>query len=164
MEIGIIGLPGSGKTTVFNALTRGRADVASYGGKPNVGVAAVPDTRLDRLAVLYEPRKPVSSDGELRRHPAARDSLRQDTRHIRPVPERPPAGGRPAHRRAGLQRRGRAPRRRLCRPLPRCREHDAGAPLFRSGTPRASAAASRREVPRAPKPRSGTPSKRSETC
>ena len=49
MEIGIIGLPGSGKTTVFNALTRGRADVASYGGKPNVGVAAVPDTRLDRL-------------------------------------------------------------------------------------------------------------------
>ena len=44
---------------MFNALTRGRADVASYGGKPNVGVAAVPDTRLDRLAVLYEPRKPV---------------------------------------------------------------------------------------------------------
>ena len=61
MEIGIIGLPGSGKTTVFNALTRGRADVASYGGKPNVGVAAVPDARLDRLAALYEPRKPVSA-------------------------------------------------------------------------------------------------------
>ena len=59
MEIGIIGLPGSGKTTVFNALTRGRADVASYGGKPNVGVAAVPDTRLDRLAALYDPRRPV---------------------------------------------------------------------------------------------------------
>ena len=59
MEIGIIGLPGSGKTTVFNALTRGRADVATYGGKPNVGVAAVPDTRLDRLAALYEPRKRV---------------------------------------------------------------------------------------------------------
>lgn len=59
MEIGIIGLPGSGKTTVFNALTRGRADVAAYGGKPNVGVAAVPDTRLDRLAELYEPRKRV---------------------------------------------------------------------------------------------------------
>ena len=59
MEIGIIGLPGSGKTTVFNALTRGRVDVASYGGKPNVGVAAVPDTRLDRLAALYEPRKRV---------------------------------------------------------------------------------------------------------
>ena len=59
MEIGIIGLPASGKTTVFNALTRGWADVAAYGGKPNVGVAAVPDARLDRLAVLYEPRKPV---------------------------------------------------------------------------------------------------------
>ena len=61
MEIGIIGLPASGKTTVFNALTRGRANVASYGGKPNVGVAAVPDGRLDRLAALYEPRKPVSA-------------------------------------------------------------------------------------------------------
>lgn len=61
MEIGIIGLPGSGKTTVFNALTRGRADVASYGGKANVGVAAVPDARLDRLAEMYEPRKPVSA-------------------------------------------------------------------------------------------------------
>lgn len=59
MEIGIIGLPGSGKTTVFNALTRGRADVTAYGGKPNVGVAAVPDTRLDQLAALYEPRKRV---------------------------------------------------------------------------------------------------------
>ena len=57
MEIGIIGLPGSGKTTVFNALTGGRADVASYGGAPNVGVAAVPDARLDRLADMYEPRK-----------------------------------------------------------------------------------------------------------
>ena len=61
MEIGVIGLPGSGKTTVFNALTRGRADVASYGGKPNVGVAAVPDERLERLAALYAPRKPVSA-------------------------------------------------------------------------------------------------------
>ena len=61
MEIGIIGLPASGKTSVFNALTRGRANVASYGGKPNVGVAAVPDGRLDRLAALYEPRKPVSA-------------------------------------------------------------------------------------------------------
>lgn len=59
MEIGIIGLPGSGKTTVFNALTRGRADVASYGGKPNVGVAAVPDARLAQLAKVYEPRKAV---------------------------------------------------------------------------------------------------------
>lgn len=61
MEIGIIGLPGSGKTTVFNALTRGRATVASYGSKPNVGVTAVPDARVDRLAELYKPRKLVSA-------------------------------------------------------------------------------------------------------
>ncbi len=59
MEIGIIGLPGSGKTTIFNALTRGRAEIASYGGNPNIGVAAVPDSRLDRLAAMYHPREPV---------------------------------------------------------------------------------------------------------
>ena len=61
MEIGIIGLPGSGKTTVFNALTGGRASVAAYGTKPNVGMAAVPDTRLGKLAEIYQPRKIVAA-------------------------------------------------------------------------------------------------------
>ena len=65
MEIGIVGLPGSGKTTVFNAVTRGKAQVAGYSGpqgKPNVGVAKVPDERLDRLAKIYKPRRVVPTE------------------------------------------------------------------------------------------------------
>lgn len=49
LEVGIVGLPGSGKTTLFNALTRGRAGLAEY-GRPHVGMAQVPDTRLGPLA------------------------------------------------------------------------------------------------------------------
>ena len=62
MDIGIVGLPRSGKTTIFNAVTRGRAEVATYSavaGKPNVGVAKVPDHRLDRLAEVFKPRRTV---------------------------------------------------------------------------------------------------------
>jgi ribosome-binding ATPase YchF (GTP1/OBG family) len=57
MRIGIIGLPGSGKTTVFNALTRGSAESGSFGGNrsANIGVAHVPDDRLDRLTDIFKP-------------------------------------------------------------------------------------------------------------
>jgi len=57
--LGIIGLPQSGKTTLFNALTRGQAatDAAQPTGKPNVGIAKVPDPRLDTLAKMFEPQK-----------------------------------------------------------------------------------------------------------
>ena len=50
MEIGIIGLPKSGKTTLFNTLTRGRAETRAFGAKaaePNVGIVRVPDKRLE---------------------------------------------------------------------------------------------------------------------
>ncbi len=58
MDIGIIGLERSGKTTVFRALTRGHASSASYGAlEPSVGVVKVPDERLDRLAALLGSRK-----------------------------------------------------------------------------------------------------------
>jgi GTP-binding protein YchF len=60
MEIGIVGLPKSGKTTIFNAVTRGAAQVAAYGGlqtKPNIGVAKVPDSRLDVLEAMFKPRR-----------------------------------------------------------------------------------------------------------
>lgn len=57
MDIGIIGLPQSGKTTVFNALSRGHADTAARGSEPNVGVVKVPDPRLDRLAEMFHPKK-----------------------------------------------------------------------------------------------------------
>src|SRR5947199_5410552 len=60
MQIGIIGLPTAGKTTVFNALTRGNVQTASYSsGKFDVhtGVVDVPDDRLQVLAKMFSPRK-----------------------------------------------------------------------------------------------------------
>ena len=60
MKLGIVGLPNVGKTTLFNALTGSRAETGAYtvaGAKPNVGVAKVPDERLDWLAEYYHPKK-----------------------------------------------------------------------------------------------------------
>jgi GTP-binding protein YchF len=57
---GIIGLPNAGKTTIFNALTAGQAEVASYPFctiDPNTGVVPVPDPRLARLGELLRPQK-----------------------------------------------------------------------------------------------------------
>jgi GTP-binding protein YchF len=59
MQLGIIGLPQSGKTTVFNALTRGHQPLTTSGGRFDVhtGVVDVPDTRVDRLSVMFKPKK-----------------------------------------------------------------------------------------------------------
>ncbi len=63
MQIAIVGLAGSGKTTVFNTLTRGHAETGGYGGVTlNVGVVKVPDERLDRLAEIFKPKKVVQAD------------------------------------------------------------------------------------------------------
>jgi len=63
MQIAIVGLAGSGKTTVFNTLTRGHAETGGYGGVTmNVGVVKVPDPRLDRLAELFSPKRIVHAD------------------------------------------------------------------------------------------------------
>ena len=57
MQIAIVGLAGSGKTTVFNTLTRGHAETGGYGGVTlNVGVVKVPDDRLDTLGRGNAPR------------------------------------------------------------------------------------------------------------
>jgi ribosome-binding ATPase YchF (GTP1/OBG family) len=60
LQVGIVGLPNAGKTTLFNALTRAGAEVTAYTSvarKPNVGVAVIPDSRLDQLAALVGSRK-----------------------------------------------------------------------------------------------------------
>ncbi len=63
MQIAIVGLAGSGKTTVFNTLTRGHAETGGYGGVTlNVGVVKVPDERLEKLAEIFKPKKIVQAD------------------------------------------------------------------------------------------------------
>ncbi len=61
MRLGIIGLPQSGKTTVFNALTRGHQPLTTSGGRFDVhtGVVDVPDIRVDRLSELFKPKKTI---------------------------------------------------------------------------------------------------------
>ena len=60
MRIGIIGLPNSGKTTIFNVLTGGRAPTTAYAGgafQVNAAVVSVPDARVDALSEMYQPKK-----------------------------------------------------------------------------------------------------------
>lgn len=62
MKLGLIGLPKSGKTTIFNALTRSNAEVADYSSgkvEPNIAVVDVEDPRVATLSEMYQPKKTI---------------------------------------------------------------------------------------------------------
>jgi GTP-binding protein YchF len=65
MKVAIIGLPNSGKTTVFNALTKSCAETATFSlGRlePNLATVKVPDSRLEKLNEIYRPKKLTSAE------------------------------------------------------------------------------------------------------
>lgn len=65
LELAVIGLPQSGKTTVFNALTRSAAAVGGFSSaadEPNLATVKVPDHRIPSLSEIYEPKKEVYAD------------------------------------------------------------------------------------------------------
>ena len=61
MKIGLVGFAGSGKTTVFNAMT-GLAVPVGFGGETRLGTVKVPDPRIDRLSRMFSPKKTIYAE------------------------------------------------------------------------------------------------------
>lgn len=67
MKISVIGLPKSGKTTIFNALTKGKAETTAYAPTTltlNIKVAKVPEPRLQTLNTIFQPKKIIPAEVE----------------------------------------------------------------------------------------------------
>lgn len=65
LNCGMVGLTGSGKTTLFNSLSKGRMVDTDMAGKPNIGQIEVPDPRLDAIAAIVKPIKVVRTNVEI---------------------------------------------------------------------------------------------------
>jgi len=62
LNCGIVGLPNVGKSTIFSALSRAKAEIANYPFctiNPNVGIVPIPDFRLDRLCEIFKPKRRI---------------------------------------------------------------------------------------------------------
>lgn len=73
VDVGIIGLARAGKSSLFNAVTRGTAEVGAFSARtePNVGVVRVPDARVDALARVYSPKKTTYAEVRFVDYPVA---------------------------------------------------------------------------------------------
>jgi ribosome-binding ATPase YchF (GTP1/OBG family) len=81
IDIGIIGLPQSGKTVIFNALTSGKADTISHtteGLSPHIGIAKIPEPRLKILDEMLHPKKVVPVEARYTDVGASVKALAQD--------------------------------------------------------------------------------------
>ncbi len=126
LQVGLVGLPNVGKSTLFNAVSQAGAEAANFPFctiDPNVGVVAVPDARLDRLTRAGQLGQDRPHGDRVRRHRRARRRREPGRGPRQPVPRAHPRGRRRLPRRALLRRRRRRPRRRLGRPCPRHRDH-----------------------------------------
>ena len=104
MELGIIGLARSGKSTVFNTLTRGRVSTSSGAtAKSNIGTAKVPDERLGVLAGIFKPKRVINAEVQYIDLLNTPEGLGKDQRYRRRILQRSATGGRVGPRGARLR-------------------------------------------------------------